>query len=1136
MLEQRPAPDTDHLFSPGNFLIDANADSLADDIRARIILEDEPDAEIWSALFDLAARFGLETSGFTPPLIVDDPLPDQFPIVVRHGRSIRPHFESNGWRGRPAIVLEGADAIRDLALRGQAVWNRGEPVDPEPEPIDLAHIFDATGLLSDSNGDEIPDGTRLCVIVPDELPRAVGVGLFHFITRLALESSGIDLPIATTQAVQRNDAIPLRLNVQDGYLARLSSVDDPNEPALELFGDQFDVANLLERLTVQWPVPPTDAASQSVEDMLQWLRHSLAGWTPEGRVAALVAGLAGRETESEDATIRLLSANDAEQTAQARAVRDLVGQSTSIVGPGPARYAFMQEWSARWEVDRTMDVLREDVLPRLDRKAPLSLTVTVSEPFAVRQRLKERIERELSDSGFNLTNVDVRVLDAFKAGLCWLNEIVLPEWKQAPGIYRISLGFRPLEIAASDNCLDMRIRWLQELFPIDEIIARELELPLERIELTEQPGPPHYTAEAFDEQGNLLMRRDFTPLWTRRPYLDPFPDAGSVHLVTGGIQATQSGTTLTERVPTDAERFWDYLQEEVLPRVQQAIMEATDGAPKAQDQPFFDELLIELTMSETNEPFRVREEMCSAAEALHEDIYFNILDFVETLGTSTTGERLSAPGGVVPIVHVRPGMSPHARVQLRRRARSIARIETGDRVTPIGGIRSVPPAAPIVTSVAILRDQAQLQLRWPSLSSDMRARLKALSELIPGEPHFPALIITSDDGFQVAMGWPPKPSVPAVSAASGRVSSRQFLNGTSLAEQIERLAGYPEVHVNQALDFSYQGRPIPAIEVVAPMSARVWSKRKLSIFKPTFQIVARHHANEVASTTAAIQLVELLVTDTEWHRLLSRVNLAILPFENPDGAALHDRLQREHPTWKHHPARYNAVGYEFGEDHFNPDTRFGESRVRQRLWRTWLPDIIVDNHGVPSHEWAQTFAGFGSPPRFHVSYWQVQAMIYGILYHLESDDFPEHRLAAYALRDSVARAVASDAEMLQWNRRYRERYITWGNRWVPDRFPATTHREMIFYFGGVQPDANRTRRSPAARFPHVTVASWVTEVPDETAHGEHLRLTAKAHLIANRATIDLLAASATPPERRILQSDAGTRIMLGRRRPIIIGP
>ncbi len=1136
MLERSPAHRTDDLFSSGGFLTDTNADSLPDDIRARLILEEEPDTEMWCALFDLAARLGLETSGFSPPLIVDDPSAEYFPIVVRRGRSIRPHLVTTGWKGRPAVVLEGPDAIRDLTLRGQATWDDDKVTDPSATAIDLARLFEPDGLLTDDNRDQIPDGTRLCIMVPDELPRAVGIGLFHFVTRLAVESSGISLPIAVHNAEPRPGSLPLRLRLQDGYLARLSVVDHPTDPSLELFGDKLDVAVLLECLALRWPIPPASAYDQPVSRVLDWLRHSLAGWTLEGRTAALLADLQTASIDVPRTVVRLLTPNSAEQQQQARAVKLVLGDQASITGPSGANTIFTQEWSARWEVDRLLDVLHEDVLPQLDRRLPLQMTVMVSEPAAVRRQLHERIRRELSQAGFVTERCDVRVLDAYKAGLSWLREAVLPQWKRISGIHRITLGFRPLELSGSDNALDMKIRWLQELFPADEILARELGIPLDRIHLAEHEGAAIYHATALDESGAPLAEEEFSPIWYRRPYLEQFPDAGSVHLVSGGIQASQAGTIVVERVPTDAERFWDYLQKEILPRIQQSIIAATGGEPKRSDQPFFDELFIELTVSETDEPFGVREEMNSAAEALHEDIYFNVLDFVETLGTHTTGERLSAPGGVVPIVHVRPGMAPHARVQLRARAHSVARLDSDSGTKALGEILVSPPPRPIVTSAALLREDAQLQLRWPSLGPQLQARLTALSEIVPGDPHFPALVVSSDDGFQVTLGWPPNPPKSVAVAAKKTVSEHEFLNEVSLAEQIERVRGYPEVRVEHALDHSYQGRPIPAIEVTTPMTARVWSKRKLSIFKPTFLIVARHHANEVASTTAALKLVELLVGDHEWRRLLSRVNVAILPFENPDGAALHDRLQREHPTWKHHPARYNAVGYEFAEDGHNPDTPFGESRVRDQMWHRWLPDIVVDNHGVPSHEWVQQFAGFGSPPRFRTSYWQVQAMIYGILHYLDSEAHPEHRLAAHALRDSVARAISSDVEMLQWNRCYRERYVSWGTRWVPERFPADTHREMIFYFGAFEADGNRALRSPAARYPAVTVASWVTEVPDETAHGDHLRLTAKAHLLANRATIDLLAASATPPERRILESDTGVRITLSRRRPIIIGP
>jgi hypothetical protein len=37
--------------------------------------------------------------------------------------------------------------------------------------------------------------------------------------------------------------------------------------------------------------------------------------------------------------------------------------------------------------------------------------------------------------------------------------------------------------------------------------------------------------------------------------------------------------------------------------------------------------------------------------------------------------------------------------------------------------------------------------------------------------------------------------------------------------------------------------------------------------------------------------------------------------------------------------------------------------VRTRVWRDWLPDIYLNPHGYPSHEWVQPFAGY-VPPGF----------------------------------------------------------------------------------------------------------------------------------------------------------------------------
>jgi hypothetical protein len=263
------------------------------------------------------------------------------------------------------------------------------------------------------------------------------------------------------------------------------------------------------------------------------------------------------------------------------------------------------------------------------------------------------------------------------------------------------------------------------------------------------------------------------------------------------------------------------------------------------------------------------------------------------------------------------------------------------------------------------------------------------------------------------------------------------------------------------------------------------------------------------------------------------VNVIVLPEENPDGAALHVRLaaEPEARNWKHHPARYNALGFEYGEAHFDPDTRFGEARARTNLWRRWPADVVVDNHGVPSHEWVQPFAGYGSPPRFQVSYWVVQALLYGIARWVDDPRFPEHRVAVEALRDAVS-AATRDTDVGRWNEVYWESYRFWGQSRLAERFPGEFRDGMLWHIDSTE--ANPEGRSFSSRFPKTTVLVWITEVNDETAEGEHLERVARAHLIANRATLDLLVAAAPPSRPSVIwHADRWTE-RVGRERPLAL--
>ena len=269
-------------------------------------------------------------------------------------------------------------------------------------------------------------------------------------------------------------------------------------------------------------------------------------------------------------------------------------------------------------------------------------------------------------------------------------------------------------------------------------------------------------------------------------------------------------------------------------------------------------------------------------------------------------------------------------------------------------------------------------------------------------------------------------------------------------------------------------------------------------------------------------MMDELTADPVMRQWLERLNLVFLPMANPDGAAIHYRLMAEHPRWKHHAARFNAAGMEFSIDTFNPDTPFGEARFRRETWLRWLPDAVVDNHGVPSHEWCQPFAGYNSPPRFPVSYHVVQAMIYGIIAYVDDPDRPGLRAAAEELRTTVAKAVAAETHLHARNQFWLERYDDYGHSWLPETSPKDVHQGMLFFLRKMDRREDLVAwRNFALLHPEITLVDWITEVPDETAQGEYLTECAAAHRTANLAMMRLVADSAQPAQRTVRRRENG---------------
>ena len=45
---------------------------------------------------------------------------------------------------------------------------------------------------------------------------------------------------------------------------------------------------------------------------------------------------------------------------------------------------------------------------------------------------------------------------------------------------------------------------------------------------------------------------------------------------------------------------------------------------------------------------------------------------------------------------------------------------------------------------------------------------------------------------------------------------------------------------------------------------------------------------------------------------------------------------------------------------WDADPILPESGIRPKIWRTWLPDIFLNPHGYPTHEWVQLFSEYAA--------------------------------------------------------------------------------------------------------------------------------------------------------------------------------
>ncbi len=1147
---------------------------------------------------------------------------------------------------RARLAYPGLESVEARLAGGPAIRIAGRATPDAPGPIagrpgsggkndmDLSNLYTSDGLLG---GGVLPNRVDAMLAPGDG---GIG-GLPDLAGRLGLESTGITVPLVEpASAIERAAARPtLVLAGVDNALTRQladSAKIDPgslapgegliqvvpaafgSKPALVVSGaDAAGAERALDQLARTFPhLAERGDDRPTVDDVERGLWDALSGHSPVGQAAIglyklgrIADGLADRRIARADVLFSVEKADPGLQAyVRARAAEALglagaaqVGVTIDERDVRRAATIFADTLALPSEVDRFRELLRAHVLPAATSASatdPIRIEARLSEPPEIRRQLEREARDALIDAGAPADAVEVRIISAFKQGYSWLEEVILPQLagRDATEIGEIVIRFRRNDPPEEwpQQAIHTPVRWLHEIFPIDEIFARELGLELERIRFEQTTAGPTYEVTATDSSGAEILAGDFEPRWVLRPYFDRFQDYEHVRVTTGWIRAGAGDRVLVdERIVTDPEAFWDHYQSVVLPAIYDYVMDRHEGIPDGgnADAPYFGELTVELEMSEPNHRLEIDNEIHAPMDALHEEIYFGTIEFFDVLGRNSRGQGLTFPGRILPIMRPRgDGRPAELRVSftgfatsrpavsvafedaagaadtmrldipktgLERPSAKLAVVRAGEPGIAHLGLRvRVDTDADMRDSLLNYAPPRQVDRSMVS-AEQVEATLREIEALRAAGLYASSLAWAGLGSLEVWAEWTheqdPESRRTARLAANGTPAAlpdwRALLpegwsyGGERLVQWetpipppeghgiLARMAeAFEEVTMYKAGE-SYLGRDIWAADLMPPIAASHWSRVKATTFKPTVIYSARQHANEVSSTSHVLRHAELLLTDPAQRAKLDDVNVIIHPFTNPDGAQLAYDLYRITPDFILHAGYLGSLGIDATTGSRDDHPIYPEAPVRNRLWGRWLPDIFLNPHGYPSHQVVQLFSEYSGLVRRG----RVTERNWG----LNKGWF----MPGFGYVDSPDHPRHRDAAF-----EIRD-YITRGINSDRDVFEMNQRNYERYRRYGAEYDPDVFRlpmtdsvliqmplkgSSGESRFGFdsaITIWSGTTEAPDETAYGPWMELVAKAGLSWDQALLDYLYEGEHEVKRSGSSFFGGVSLRMNRPRP-----
>lgn len=776
-----------------------------------------------------------------------------------------------------------------------------------------------------------------------------------------------------------------------------------------------------------------------------------------------------------------------------------------------------KDYSMSWEGDDFMRIFREQVLPQIGKGDRVRIFGRLSEDEDVRRSLEKEMEKEVEECG---AVCEAEIIRSFKSGLSWLEEIVLPGLLTSGNEEKVeSVEIRfpyllnergddtfenestPNYGVHQDNPLkyfDIPTRWLQELFPADEILAEGLGISRDKIAFIRDDEIGHtYRIEFLDESGSSIFCDDFDVKYIQKPYIKKYPQIGKTHVTTGWICAEVNGNpVLEQRIETDTEKVWRILEEDMIPTLESYIESRWIKEDMPDAQPLFNRLQINIAMSEMDFDLGIRQERISTAEAMQEDLYFYLLDWFKTYGERECGRALDNVGLIMPEPEIRKGAATSVEMILCDDFAQGAELRTGSRSFSLSEEK-----IKLCTNRLSL-EEGMLTLEMTCGSENAVKRAAVISDMfkegILDFYELRPLRIRIQSGFQKCELEIPKRK-PERLVLSEAEKNRMLSGEVIDYDQYMELLHYYEGKGNLRLfpvETTYKGRKIFAFECISRAEGTCYAGNKLKTEKISSVFTARHHGNESSSLNSTFMLTERLIGDMESS--LEKVNVVLVPFINIDGGMLHCGVQRKHPKWLCHPARYNSAGFEFRKDFNNPDSKYGEAKLLGKLWKHYLFDVITDNHGFEGHELCQPFSGYISP--WYKSFWIPRAFYYGYVWYQR--DRKHMTEIGSRIRQAVVNRINQDKEIYGLNQEFADRFYKYAEKWFPDLFKVDKFQDVVFYW--IDTTEKPREANYGIRNPEITAIDWTTELADETAQDEYMGLNAKGHHLSDLAVFEVM--------------------------------